>query len=146
MSPRQACEAVLGRLRTAANTYRDVVDDGAGGLECWCDRPIPPHNRLLVSRGRVSPGKPTVGQARKHRVLLGGTPEPVSHGKRISNWLLKERGGRMQTKRKGGRPMQAALPPKTKTLSHESRWQSYFTHFRFCVIKSRPSVERSLEP
>src|SRR5260370_41353679 len=37
MNRRQACEAVLGRLRVAGTPVVIVVDDRDGGLECWCD-------------------------------------------------------------------------------------------------------------
>jgi hypothetical protein len=67
MSPRQACEAVLGRLRTARIPIVMVVDDGDGGLECWCDAD-PTSYRLLVSRGRC-PGGTNRRTGKKHRVL-----------------------------------------------------------------------------
>ena len=67
MSPRQACEAVLGRLRTARIPIVMVVDDGDGGLECWCDAD-PTSYRLLVSRGRC-PGGTNSRTGKKHRVL-----------------------------------------------------------------------------
>ena len=67
MSPRQACEAVLGRLRTARMPIVMVVDDGDGGLECWCDAD-PTAYRLLVSRGRC-PGGTNSRTGNKHRVL-----------------------------------------------------------------------------
>jgi hypothetical protein len=37
MSRREACEAVLGRLRAAGIEMVMVVEDGDGGLECWID-------------------------------------------------------------------------------------------------------------
>ena len=67
MSPRQACEAVLGRLRTARVPIVMVVDDGDGGLECWCDSD-PCAYRLMVSRGRC-PGGTNSRTRRTHRVL-----------------------------------------------------------------------------
>jgi hypothetical protein len=67
MSPRQACEAVLGRLRTARVPIVMVVDDGGGGLECWCDAE-PCAYRLMVSRGRCPGGTKSKTQ-KTHRVL-----------------------------------------------------------------------------
>lgn len=67
MSRRQACEAVLGRLRSARIPIVMVVDDGDGGLECWCDAD-PSAYRLLVSRGRC-PGGTNSRTGKKHRVL-----------------------------------------------------------------------------
>jgi hypothetical protein len=67
MSPRQACEAVLGRLQRARIPVVMVVDDGDGGLECWCDAD-PIAYRLLVSRGRC-PGGINSRTGKKHRVL-----------------------------------------------------------------------------
>jgi hypothetical protein len=67
MSPRHACEAVLGRLRAARIPIVMVVDDGDRGLECWCDAD-PTSYRLLVSRGRC-PGGTNSRTGKKHRVL-----------------------------------------------------------------------------
>lgn len=67
MTPRQICEAVLGRLRAARIPIVMVVDDGDGGLECWCDAD-PSAYRLLVSRGRC-PGGTNGRTGKKHRVL-----------------------------------------------------------------------------
>ncbi len=67
MSSRQACEAVLGRLRNARIPIVMVVDDGEGGLECWCDAD-PSAYRLLVSRGRC-PGGTNSRTGKTHRVL-----------------------------------------------------------------------------
>jgi hypothetical protein len=67
MSPRQACEAVIGRLRGAGTPIVMVVDDAEGGLECWCDAD-PASYRLLVSRGRC-PGGVNKKTGRIHRVV-----------------------------------------------------------------------------
>jgi hypothetical protein len=67
MTQRQICEAVLGRLRAARIPIVMVVDDGDGGLECWCDAD-PSAFRLLVSRGRC-PGGTNSRTGKKHRVL-----------------------------------------------------------------------------
>ena len=67
MSRRQACEAVLGRLRGAGIPIVMIVDDGEGGLECWCDAD-PARYRLLVSRGRC-PGGTNTNTGKIHRVL-----------------------------------------------------------------------------
>jgi hypothetical protein len=67
MSRRQACEAVVGRLRGAGIPIVMVVDDGDGGLECWCDAD-PASYRLLVSRGRC-PGGTNAKTGKIHRVL-----------------------------------------------------------------------------
>ena len=67
MSRRQSCEAVLGRLRGAGIPIVMVVDDGDGGLECWCDAD-PASYRLLVSRGRC-PGGTNAKTGKIHRVL-----------------------------------------------------------------------------
>jgi hypothetical protein len=83
MSPRQACEAVLGRLRTARIAIVMVVDDGDGGLECWCDAD-PTSYRLLVSRGRC-PGGTNSRTGKKHRVLWAdpGTRVPWEEDLRL---------------------------------------------------------------
>jgi hypothetical protein len=44
-----------------------VVDDGDGGLECWCDAD-PASYRLLVSRGRC-PGGTNAKTGKIHRVI-----------------------------------------------------------------------------
>ena len=67
MTPRQICEAVVGRLRSVRTPIVMVVDDGDGGLECWCDAD-PSAYRLLVSRGRC-PGGTNSRTGKKHRVL-----------------------------------------------------------------------------
>ena len=67
MTQRQICEAVIGRLRAARIPIVMVVDDGDGGLECWCDAD-PSAFRLLVSRGRC-PGGTNSRTGKKHRVL-----------------------------------------------------------------------------
>lgn len=67
MNPRQACEAVIGRLRRARMPIVMVVDDGDGGLECWCDAD-PARYRLLVSQGRC-PGGKNSRTGRAHRVV-----------------------------------------------------------------------------
>jgi len=67
MTQRQICEAVLGRLRSSRTPIVMVVDDGEGGLECWCDAD-PSAYRLLVSRGRC-PGGTNSRTGKKHRVL-----------------------------------------------------------------------------
>src|SRR6266446_7034747 len=62
-----SCEAALGRLRGAGIPIVMVVDDGEGGLECWCDAD-PASYRLLVSRGRC-PGGTNAKTGKIHRVL-----------------------------------------------------------------------------
>ena len=37
MTRHEACEAVIGRLRSASVGIVLIVDDGDGGLECWID-------------------------------------------------------------------------------------------------------------
>ena len=64
MTQRHICEAVLGRLRSARTPIVMVVDDGDGGLECWCDAD-PSAYRLLVSRGRC-PGGTNSRTGKKH--------------------------------------------------------------------------------
>jgi hypothetical protein len=54
MSRRQACEAVIGRLRFVGIEIVMVVDDGDGGLECWIDPP--PGSYPVYSRGRCPGG------------------------------------------------------------------------------------------
>jgi hypothetical protein len=67
MNPRQACEAVIGRLRRAGMPILMVVDDGEDGSECWCDAD-PARYRLLVSQGRC-PGGKNSRTGRVHRVV-----------------------------------------------------------------------------
>ena len=74
---------------------------------------IPPHTGCWFREGGVLV-EPTAGQV-KNIESYGRTPEPVSHGKRISNWLLK-RGVTNADQRKGGRPMQAAYRPEPNVI------------------------------
>src|ERR1700733_4886951 len=100
---------------------------------------IPPHTACWFRVGGV-PAEPTAGQV-KNIESYGRTPEPVSHGKRVSNWLLK-RGRRMQTKEKeAGRCKRPTA--QNPTLSPESRWPGHFIQF---VWRDQEStrIERSL--
>src|SRR5260370_38450581 len=88
---------------------------------------ILPHTGCWFRVGGV-PVEPTAGQA-KNTESYGPTPEHVSHGKRISNWLLK-RGATNEDQRKGGRPMQAAYRPKPNVISRIAL-AALFYSFRF---------------
>jgi hypothetical protein len=66
MSRAQTCEAVLGRLRAARVEVVLVVEDGAGGLDCWVD-PFPVGYRMQ-SRGRC-PGGINSRTGERHRVV-----------------------------------------------------------------------------
>jgi hypothetical protein len=55
MTRKQACEAVLGRLRAAGAEIVMVVDDGGGGLECWVDPG--PSTFPVLSKGRCPGGR-----------------------------------------------------------------------------------------
>ena len=66
MSRSQACEAVLGRLRVGGKQIVMVVDDGAGGLECWIDPE--PGTHPVSSKGRC-PGGRNNKTGRMHRVV-----------------------------------------------------------------------------
>jgi hypothetical protein len=68
LTQKEACEAVIGRLRGAEAEIVLVVDDGDGGLECWVD---PAPNRYPIashSRGRC-PGGVNSRTGRLHRVV-----------------------------------------------------------------------------
>src|ERR1700751_3548472 len=75
---------------------------------------IPPHTGCWFRVGGVLV-EPTGGQV-KNIESYGPTPEPGSHGKRISNWLLNG-GVTNADQRKGGRPMQAAHRPEPNVIS-----------------------------
>src|SRR5262249_11091724 len=55
MSRTQACEAVLGRLRSARIEIVMIVDDGGNGLECWIDPK--PGGYPVYSKGRSRGGR-----------------------------------------------------------------------------------------
>ena len=61
------------------------------------------------------PVEPIVGRA-KNIEFYGRIPEPVSRGKRISNWLLKRRVTNAD-ERKAGRPMEAVHRPEPNVIS-----------------------------
>src|SRR5258708_6961517 len=67
MSSREACEAVLGRLRNARIPIVMVVDDGEGGLVLWCDAE-PTAYRLPVTSVR-RPGGTNSRTGKSPRVL-----------------------------------------------------------------------------
>jgi hypothetical protein len=66
MSRREACEAVLGRLRADGVEMVMVVEDGDGGLECWIDPA--PGSYPIRSRGRC-PGGVNNRTGAVHRVV-----------------------------------------------------------------------------
>ena len=66
MSRSQACEAVLGRLRTAGIGIVMIVDDGSNGLECWIDPK--PGSYPVYSKGRC-PGGRNKKTGMVHRVV-----------------------------------------------------------------------------
>ena len=66
MSRSQACEAVLGRLRTAGIEIVMIVDDGSNGLECWIDPK--PGSYPVYSKGRC-PGGRNKKTGMVHRVV-----------------------------------------------------------------------------
>ena len=66
MSRREACEAVLGRLRAVGIEIVMVVEDGDGGLECWID-PVA-GSFPVQSRGRC-PGGINSRTGMVHRVV-----------------------------------------------------------------------------
>jgi hypothetical protein len=68
MSQHEACEAVLGRLRSASAEIVLVVDDGDGGLECWIDPGPGGYPVAYKSRGRC-PGGVNRRTGRPHRVV-----------------------------------------------------------------------------
>jgi hypothetical protein len=67
MTRREACEAVIGRMRVSSVPILLVVDDGEEGLEVWIDAVVsdPP---LPVSQGRC-PGGRNARTGRMHRVV-----------------------------------------------------------------------------
>jgi hypothetical protein len=66
MSPREACEAVLGRMRAADLPILLVTDDGQHGVEAWIDASLSACEGC--ERGRC-PGGINSGTGRVHRVL-----------------------------------------------------------------------------
>jgi hypothetical protein len=66
MSRREACEAVLGRLRADGVEMVMVVEDGDGGLECWIDPVLGSYP--IRSRGRC-PGGINNRTGAVHRVV-----------------------------------------------------------------------------
>ena len=88
MSRLQACEAVLGRLRSGRIPIVMVIDDGDGGLECWCEAD-PLAFRLLVSRGRC-PGGTNSKTGKRHRVLWADPGTRVSWEEDLRAGCLSE--------------------------------------------------------
>ena len=66
MSPRQVCEAVLGRMRAADLPILLVIDDGQHGVEAWLDASL--SARAGREQGRC-PGGINSGSGRVHRVV-----------------------------------------------------------------------------
>jgi hypothetical protein len=88
MSRREACEAVLGRMKHAALPLLLVVEDGQEGLEVWVDAGASEYPSL-ISCGRC-PGSRNQRTGRTHRVvwayeglwagwtMRSGLPRPTS--------------------------------------------------------------------
>jgi hypothetical protein len=68
MSRHEACEAVIGRLRTAGIGIVLIVDDGDGSLECWIDPGPGGYPVASRSRGRC-PGGINSRTGLLHRVV-----------------------------------------------------------------------------
>src|SRR5258707_2186307 len=107
---------------------------GTAGLSAGATQ-IPPHTACWFRVGGV-PVEPTAGQV-KNIESYGRTPEPVSHGKRISNWLLK-RGSEECRPKKRRQTDARSLPPRTKRYL-TSRVGMAILLSSFGVIKSRPA-------
>ena len=68
MTRHEACEAVIGRLRSASVGIVLIVDDGDGALECWIDPGPGSYPVASRSRGRC-PGGVNSRTGRLHRVV-----------------------------------------------------------------------------
>ena len=85
MSRREACEAVLGRLRAAGIEMVMVVEDADGGLECWVD-PVPA-SFPMRSKGRC-PGGINSRTGLPHRVVWAHLVTRIAWGN--DDWSVWE--------------------------------------------------------